>query len=201
MTEKNHEKELQDAPQNEVNQVDDTISSEQSAEESVEIEKEVTPDIAQATNGKLFDDRVYAGFWIRFCAYIVDILVIGAITNLILRPVFNTFDWPISEALFSPYNILSAVIFYLYFVLLTKRFGQSLGKMIFGLKIISLKNQELTWATVIFRELIGRYISATIVLLYLIVAFMPKKQGLHDYFAETTVIHEYVVLKQQTVEN
>jgi uncharacterized RDD family membrane protein YckC len=48
----------------------------------------------------------------------------------------------------------------------------------------------LTWDTVLFREWIGRFISASIWILYAIVAFLPKKQGLHDLFADTAVVHE-----------
>jgi uncharacterized RDD family membrane protein YckC len=61
--------------------------------------------------------------------------------------------------------------------------------MVFGLKVIDLKNNELTWGTILFREWIGRFISATIIIGYIIVAFLPKKQGLHDIFTDTTVIH------------
>jgi uncharacterized RDD family membrane protein YckC len=91
--------------------------------------------------------------------------------------------------MFSPVSISSAVIFYLYFVLMTKFFNQTLGKMVFGLKVINLDQERLTWGTVLFREWIGRFISATIVIGYIIVAFLPKKQGLHDLFTDTTVIH------------
>jgi uncharacterized RDD family membrane protein YckC len=74
---------------------------------------------------------------------------------------------------------------------MTKYFGQTLGKMVFGLKVVSLKDSTLTWPVVLFREVVGRYISKTVFLLgYLLVAFLPKKQGAHDYYADTTVIHE-----------
>lgn len=79
---------------------------------------------------------------------------------------------------------------------MTKFFGQTLGKMVFGLKVIPLNDERLSWSTVIFREWIGRYISATIWILYVIAAFTPKKQALHDMFADTAVIHE----RTQTAE-
>ncbi len=73
---------------------------------------------------------------------------------------------------------------------MTKYFQQTIGKMVFGLKVIPLNEKPLSWGTIIFREGIGRYISATITILYAIVAFTPKKQGLHDIFADTSVVHE-----------
>ena len=86
---------------------------------------------------------------------------------------------------------------------MTKHFGQTIGKMIMGLKVISLTDEHLTWSAVIFRELIGRYISKTALFLgYAAVAFTNKKRGFHDYFAETSVIHEkqpaYLIGKSST---
>ncbi|MDE3839913.1 RDD family protein [Bacillus methanolicus] len=133
----------------------------------------------------------YAGFWMRFWAYLLDLLVIGSIDRMIVNPLFRLFDLPLHEiSMFAPISIATAITFYGYFLLMTKFFGQTLGKMVFGLKVIDLDGGKLSWGTVLFRECIGRFISATVVVGYVIVAFLPKKQGLHDLFADTTVIHE-----------
>ncbi|MED3622747.1 RDD family protein [Neobacillus thermocopriae] len=132
----------------------------------------------------------YAGFWMRFWAYLLDLLVIGSIERLLINPVFRWLDISLTEYnMFAPISITSAIIFYLYFVLMTKYFQQTLGKMVFGLRVVNFHSEELTWGTVLFREWIGRFISATVVLGYVITAFMPKKQGLHDLFTDTTVVH------------
>lgn len=135
---------------------------------------------------------LYAGFWIRFWAYLLDLTIIWSLKGILVKPLFRLLDLNISAGgIFTPVNIASAIVFYLYFVLMTKYLGQTIGKMVFGLKVISLKEDgPLSWSTIMFREWIGRYISATVQLLYVVVAFTPKKQGLHDMFAETAVIHE-----------
>ncbi|WP_082195204.1 RDD family protein [Bacillus andreraoultii] len=150
-------------------------------------------------NHQQVDLYAYAGFWIRFCAYIIDVLVIVSLRQLVISPIVGFLGVEQNSGMFSVQNILSALVFYLYFVLMTKYFNQTLGKMIFGLKVIPLKETRLSWQTVIFREWIGRYISATIIILYIFVAFSPKKQGVHDYFADTTVIHENYLLKNASV--
>jgi uncharacterized RDD family membrane protein YckC len=132
----------------------------------------------------------YAGFWMRFWAYLLDLIVVGSIERLLVKPLFRLLEIPLGEFnMFAPFSIASAIIFYLYFVLMTKYFKQTLGKMLFGIKVIDLKSEQLSWGTILFREWIGRFISATIVIGYIIVAFLPKKQGLHDLFSDTTVIH------------
>ncbi|MCY9076500.1 RDD family protein, partial [Bacillus inaquosorum] len=55
-------------------------------------------------------------------------------------------------------------------------------------------DRKLTWSTVIFREVVGRYIDK-IWILYIVVAFSPTKQGIHDYIADTTVVHEKLYRK------
>lgn len=132
----------------------------------------------------------YAGFWMRFWAYLLDLIVVGSIERLIIKPLFRILEIPLVEFnMFAPISIASAIIFYLYFVLMTKYFHQTLGKMVFGLKVIDLKSEKISWGTILFREWIGRFISATLVIGYIIVAFLPKKQGLHDLFTDTSVIH------------
>ncbi|MBA4537954.1 RDD family protein [Bacillus aquiflavi] len=133
----------------------------------------------------------YAGFWMRFWAYVVDLIVISSINGILVKPVFRMLDLPLVEnKVFAPLTIATAIVFYLYFVLMTKYFGQTLGKIIFGLKVINLNGDQLSWGTILFRELVGRFISETVLISYLIIGFLPKKQGLHDLFSDTTVIQE-----------
>ena len=76
--------------------------------------------------------------------------------------------------------------------MMTKYLGQTLGKMVLGLKVVSLKEESLSWGTVFFREVIGRFIVRTLMFgfTYILVGVLPKKQGLHDIFSDTSVIQE-----------
>lgn len=133
----------------------------------------------------------FAGFWMRFWAYLLDLIIIGSIERLLINPIFRGLGIELHDSsMFAPISIVTAIIFYAYFVLMTKFFGQTLGKMVFGLKVIDLNGKKLSWGTILFREWIGRFISTTVWITYVVVAFLPKKQGLHDLFADTTVIHE-----------
>ncbi|GIN57740.1 putative membrane protein YteJ [Lederbergia ruris] len=132
----------------------------------------------------------YAGFWMRFWAYLLDLIMIFSINGILIKPIFRGLGFSLSDGgMFSAYSIVSGIVFYAYFIFMTKFFQQTIGKMVFGLKVVPLKGETLGWGTIIFREGIGRYISATITILYTVVAFTPKKQGLHDIFADTSVVH------------
>lgn len=135
----------------------------------------------------------FAGFWTRFWAYTIDLIVLYAISGIFIKPVFRAFDLAVSNPIFlffTPYKITILIVFLLYFTLMTKYFQQTVGKTALGIKVVSQQGEELTWGALIFREVIGRFISKLLVLPYLLVVFMPKKEALHDIFAETYVVHE-----------
>ncbi len=132
-----------------------------------------------------------AGFWTRFWAYLIDLVVISSITALTIGPLFDLMGWDDARILYlSPYKFVAAILFYGYFVLMTKWRAQTLGKMVFGIKVISDKGIPLTWGTILFREWIGRFISVKILILYIVAAFTPKHKAIHDYIADTAVVHE-----------
>ncbi|AOM82237.1 RDD family protein [Salisediminibacterium beveridgei] len=136
----------------------------------------------------------YAGFWMRFWAYLVDLVVASSLSGLILGVMYLAADLDqLTIGIYTAAGALSALISFSYFVILTKLWGQTLGKMALGIRVIPFENQELSWTDVIFREVIGRFIHRSLVitnLLYLIVAFAPTKRGVHDRIGNSLVILE-----------
>lgn len=174
--------------------------------ETVETEIQTVPDKTSYTLHKTEEFKHKpAGFWIRLWAYLIDLLVISSLTSIVIYPLFRVFNWDVQGTTwYAPIGFLTGFIFYVYFVLMTKFFKQTVGKMIFGLRVIPLKSENLSWLTILFREWIGRFFSATIWPLYWIIGFTPKKQGLHDFIADTMVIHEHsyekkVITSYQTI--
>ena len=133
-----------------------------------------------------------AGFWMRFWAFIIDTLLVSAVIGIVINPLFYLFDWDLEATnWYAPIVIITGVIYYAYFILMTKFFAQTVGKMIFGLKVRTDSGAPLDWMTVIFREGVGRFISNTFMKLpYLIVIFTPQHKAVHDFAADTFVIHE-----------
>lgn len=135
----------------------------------------------------------FAGFWVRLWALLIDLLIISSISGIFIKPLFRVMDIAIEKPfmlLFSPYKLAALLLLLLYFILMTKFAGQTVGKMILGIRVVSKDGERLTWGTVFFREGIGRFISHLLWIPYVIVPFMPKKEALHDFFADTFVIHE-----------
>lgn len=66
--------------------------------------------------------------------------------------------------------------------------GQTLGKMITDIRVIPTKSEKLTFGQVVSRETFGRYVQNKFLFLYLLVAFVPKKQSLMDMICDTVVV-------------
>ncbi|MFZ4450670.1 RDD family protein [Salibacterium aidingense] len=135
----------------------------------------------------------YAGFWLRFWAYLLDLVVVFSLNGVVLSPLLFSGSGTVTIlSFFTMQGILSAVTAYLYFLFMTKWRGQTLGKMVFGLKVIRKDTMPLRWSDLVFREVVGRFMYRSLVLtniMYIVVGFTDQKQGIHDAIADTRVIH------------
>lgn len=136
-----------------------------------------------------FPEEITAGFFLRFFAFLIDSIVAGALGSIIVDGSLNLLDLSLTSPI---YLGLKTLVFVLYFTLvnlITK--GQSLGKLIMGLKVVRLDGKDLRVSDIIFREFFGRYIHTygILPLLYIVTAFTSYKQNLLDYLSSTTVIN------------
>lgn len=138
------------------------------------------------------EERNYAGFWVRVGASIIDTILIILITAPFLYLIYGKAFWQTEGFTNGALNILISYVFPAIAVILFWLYKSATpGKMIFGLKIISLgKSTNLS-----VMQSIGRYLayypSMLIFMLGIIwVAFDKKKQGWHDKLANTAVIKD-----------
>lgn len=133
--------------------------------------------------------HAYASFGLRAFAFIVDMLVIGAINKILINVLGIDLDYEIYGIEMA--EILRWIVTILYFVIIsfvTK--GQSLGKMIVGIRVVSLTSDKLDLGQILIREIAGRLIQNTIMILYFLPIFTPKNQSLIDFFVDTAVVKD-----------
>ncbi|WP_245831041.1 RDD family protein [Sediminibacillus massiliensis] len=168
---------------------DDKEMNEQVSREVINSES----DIDTSAHSTVRKDHRYAGFWMRFWAYLTDVIIVFSINGILLTPLKFVNGGDIIDIGFWTLNgILGSIVFYVYFLLMTKRFHQTLGKMLFGLKVVRSDHKALKWSDLFFREVVGRFIHRVLffmVFLYAVVGFTDEKKGIHDMFAGTRVIH------------
>ena len=133
----------------------------------------------------------YAGFWTRFVAYLIDMIVIYAISSLLNTFSFGLLNKQLDFPILGEESLSYVIVMFTYFIALTYFFSQTLGKMIMKIKVETNKGEKLSLADVVYRELIGRLLTIFLVYLpYLAVVFTNKKKGLHDFIADTVVVKE-----------
>lgn len=175
----------------------ETTKAENPLEENFSEDPEPKADIAKAPLRRRkypVSAMVSAGFWIRTVAFLIDAAIAAAFASIFASPITAFFLTDGSMAA----KALSGFLFYLYFILSTYLTnGQSLGKMITGIRIIHPDEPRLSLTTVVIREGFCRFIQTTFLLLYIITAFSERKQNLGDFLSGTFVVKDalYVVEK------
>lgn len=143
------------------------------------------------------DRQVYAGFFVRLAAYLIDWLIVGAALLVIRVPMWllslSDMGGFLFEALIFQYSIYDIVLYLLkvtYFVLLTYFTGATLGKRLMHIRVISAEGRKPTFFEIAYRESVGRFLSALIIYVgYFMIGADKKKRGLHDLMSDTYVVY------------
>jgi uncharacterized RDD family membrane protein YckC len=121
----------------------------------------------------------YMGFWIRFAAAIIDIVVI-----LLISSAFRLFG-----AVGIGFPVFGILIPWLYYWLFTGLKGQTLGKMAVGIKVVNAEGSIPGLGIAALREIPGKILSTIAVYLgFLWIIWDGQKQGWHDKIANTYVL-------------
>lgn len=130
----------------------------------------------------------YAGFGRRLGATFIDLIVLFFISIPVL--LLSPFLYDLLKGFGIFYDVLIPSIPIIGYVVLYQAYtGQTLGKQITGIKIVTGQgNKPSTWAFFL-REIIGKPASLIILLIgYLMVLWDNQKQSLHDKLAGTFVV-------------
>jgi uncharacterized RDD family membrane protein YckC len=108
-----------------------------------------------------------AGFWIRMAALLIDIILVGVVTQV--------------HHVFLPCLAI-------YGAILWKMKGSTVGGIIFGLKVVRVDGKPSEWVTMIVRALACFFSLIVVGLGFIWIAFDREKQGWHDKIAGTVVV-------------
>jgi uncharacterized RDD family membrane protein YckC len=133
---------------------------------------------------------MYAGFWRRVAAALLDGLVVGIVTVPLSLALSGGNDVGSDSMTYSPAaSSISTAISWLYYAFMESSARQAtLGKMALGIVVTDLEGRRIG-----FGKATGRYFAKILSFLiigigFLMVAFTQRKQGLHDILAGTLVI-------------
>ncbi|MDP4945160.1 RDD family protein [Alishewanella sp. SMS8] len=138
------------------------------------------------------ENQEYAGFWIRFGAVLIDLVVIIIVCFVPLTLIYGEEYW-VGEQLYYGFwdLIFSYILPFVATIWFWLRFFGTPGKMALRLKIVDAK----TGGKLSLGQAIGRYFAYIVAALPLLLGYIwvgvdKRKQGLHDKLAGTVVIRQ-----------
>jgi uncharacterized RDD family membrane protein YckC len=143
-----------------------------------------------------FQTPSYAGFWLRFAAYLIDAILLGLVlvplgfilgVLLIATDNVNNEDLALLVNMLS--NVISLVVDWLYSSLLESSPWQAtVGKKLVGIRVTDMNGNRIGFGQATGRHF-GKILSSLICLIgFIMAAFTEKQQALHDMLAGTLVL-------------
>jgi uncharacterized RDD family membrane protein YckC len=132
------------------------------------------------------------GFGRRFVAYLIDALLLYAVTFClsfgVMTATISGRDPQAAANTNLTLQCLGVLIAMAYFVIFWATAGATPGKMALGIKVIGTDGQPVTWGKAILRY-IGYIVSGLVIALgFIWIAFDARRQGWHDKIANTYVV-------------
>lgn len=161
------------------------------------------------------EKKQYAGFWIRFGAYLIDGLIVGIPYLIILMILMFTMvsntegfeqlmfaeDPMYVEEQIPEEALMGMIVFYLisfvigilvsvgyYAGLHASRWQATIGKKLLGLKVTTIQGERISFWRAVGRFLGMQLLSSIFMIGFIMAAFTEKKQSLHDMISGTIVI-------------
>ncbi len=170
----------------------------------------ITPAIAYAPpvhGGAIISPSPYAGFWLRFVAYLIDSVLLTIVMGVVIGVCVLAIGVGTLKTTFANVNpedptmpmfiigwiavacVVLVILQWLYFAGMESSEHQgTLGKMALGLIVTDVNDQRISFARAtgrFFAKIITNY---TFLIGYIMAGFTEKKQALHDMIASTLVL-------------
>ena len=127
--------------------------------------------------------QIYAGFWQRFAALIIDAAIISAGTGILIAFSFGAGGIAV---LFGPWIYEAAM--------LSSEWQATIGKRVMSIAVTGIDGGRISFARATGRHF-AKYLSTLIIFIgFIMAAFTQRKQALHDLIAETLVVVSHPIL-------
>jgi uncharacterized RDD family membrane protein YckC len=157
--------------------------------------------------GQAIGVRRYAGFWIRFVAFIIDLIILAVVSGIIGLPLRMLLGvsavsmaqsqdpsavmaaLPAMMGMIGLSLLINLVVGVSYDIWFVHNKGGTIGKLALGLQIINLDGSRLSYG-----QAVGRYFAKILSAIILYIGFImagldSEKRALHDRICNTLVIY------------
>lgn len=128
-----------------------------------------------------------AGFWLRLAAYLIDGLLLGIVQAVLALGVLvlDPGDW---RALLNIAPVGWALAWAYYAVFESSPLRGTVGKHVLGLYVADVHGDPISFGRASARYLLKILSTLTLMVGWIMAAFTPRKQALHDLLAHTLVL-------------
>lgn len=154
----------------------------------------------------------YAGFITRSFAFIIDVIIVAVMLTFvsiglafvsrfielipdILTSIFSTNDTTITDAYHTALPIIipavNIVLVFGYFIFFWMSSGQTLGKALMGVRVVSVSGRPLTFLQALLRFLLYPVSAMVFFMGFFWILADNQRQGWHDNLARTYVIYTW----------
>lgn len=141
----------------------------------------------------------YAGFLMRVAAFLIDGAVLSAFGVLLamagytglragMMAVGHTSPIEADETLLTVLTAAWFAMATIYFTVLHRTYGQTIGKSLLGLRVHTIELGEVGYLRALLRTVCYAASSSFLGFGFLLVALTPRKRGWHDFIAGTCVV-------------
>ena len=143
---------------------------------------------------------IYAGFWRRLAAYLVDSLVVAALQlGLYAVAVASATSDP--RALATSLAVRGAATWAYFAVMESSPLQATLGKLALGIRVEDRRGGPLTFRRASLRYWFKVLSTLPLMIGWLMAAFTPRRQALHDLLAGSVVTRGDVVASNAPVQH
>ncbi len=146
------------------------------------------------------NNRIHIGFFTRLIAFYIDIFIIGIIVFIILFLIglitrFSVNEFNGFEEIFGKIGLsiivqgTGFITMGFYYIILHWKFGATIGKMAFKIKLVNTEYKKINLKTSFIRFLLFLISVSVFGLGCLLIFFNNKKQSFHDIIAKTLVVY------------
>jgi len=120
----------------------------------------------------------YAGFWVRFVAFVIDACIVALASGIAAA---GTMGVGVILTFFGPWLYEA--------FMLSSEWQATVGKRAMSIVVTGIDGQRISFARATGRHF-AKYLSGFLLFIgFIMAAFTAKKQALHDMIAETLVVH------------
>ena len=129
-----------------------------------------------------------ADFFQRLFAYLIDSIIVFALAMVLTGTLLNWSDMSDEPVIAGPFGWIFLAMPVLYFTILVAAWSTTLGKLIFGLRVVQNDGSKIGMGRAFARYLC--YILSSILFIGLLMILLrPDKRGLHDLICDTKVVY------------